>query len=105
MSEALFDFWLTWYQPLIGALHVLGIAWFGGALFADAPLMRRIGIVWMVATGLILFTLNTTRIYGSTAFRIKMVLLAALLFIRGPRWLVLSLWAGVILAARLIAYF
>jgi hypothetical protein len=34
-----------------------------------------------------------------------MLLLAALLFIRGPRWLVVILWVAVIFSARLIAYF
>lgn len=105
MPEALLDFASTWYQPLIGALHVLGIAWFGGALFADAPVLRRAGIVWMLATGLMLFGLNATRLYNSTASWIKMALLAALLFVRGPRWLILSLWVAVIFASRLIAYF
>jgi hypothetical protein len=105
MSEALTDFAVTWYQPLIGALHVLGIAWFGGALFAEAPVLRRIGLVWMLLTGLALLTFNYTHVIHSGAFRIKMVLLALLLFVRGPRWLVLSLWVAVIFAARLIAYF
>jgi hypothetical protein len=34
----------------------------------------------------------------------KLGLLVALMFVRRPRWLVLSLWAAVIFASRGIAY-
>ncbi|MEI9812238.1 MAG: hypothetical protein WDO18_06010 [Acidobacteriota bacterium] len=99
------DFWLTWYQPLIGALHVLGIALFGGTLFADAPILRRIGIVWMLLTGALLYAVNAAHVAHSVAFHLKLALLAALLFVRRPRWLVLGLWIAVIFASRGVAYF
>lgn len=98
------EFVSTWYQPLIGALHVVGIAWFGGSLFSDAPLMRRIGIVWMLATGALLYIANAAHVTHSVAFHIKLVLLIALIFVRRPRWLILSLWIAVIFASRMIAY-
>ena len=99
------DFWSTWYQPLIGALHVLGIAWFGATLFADAPRLRRIGIVWMLATGVLLYVANTEHVTHSVAFDIKLALLLVLIFVRRPRALVLSLWISVIFFSRMIAYF
>lgn len=99
------EFIAIWYQPLLGALHMLGIAWFGTTLLIEAPLLRRIGVLWMVATGALLFAVNAERVYASTSFRIKLALLLTLLFVRRPRWLVLTLWAAVIFAARGIAYF
>jgi DMSO reductase anchor subunit len=104
LPESLLDFWDVWHQPALGALHVLGIAWFAGALFADAPRMRRVGIVWMLLTGVALFALNPARIAASASFRVKLVLLVVLLFIRQPRWLVLAMWVGVIFASRWMAY-
>ena len=45
----------TWGFPILGALHVLGIAWFGGALFfPPARLWRRIGLATILATGVLL---------------------------------------------------
>ncbi len=95
----------VWYQPLIGALHMLGIAWFGASLFVDAPWMRRVGLVWMLATGALLFAANAERVLASTSFRLKMVLVLTAVLVPRPRWLVLALWAAVIFAARGIAYF
>ncbi len=105
MSEALSEFGSTWYQPLIGALHVLGIAWFGATLFSDAPLMRRIGIAWMLATGILLYIANAAHVTHSMAFHIKLALLIALIFVRKPQWLVLSSWIAVIFFSRMTAYF
>jgi hypothetical protein len=99
------EFAAVWYQPLIGALHVLGVAWFGATLWTEARRLRWIALVWMLATGVLLFAANSQRVLASTSFRIKLVLLATLLFVRGPRWLVLALWAAVIFASRGIAYF
>jgi hypothetical protein len=94
-----------WFQPALGALHVLGVAWFGATLFTDVPKLRRIGLLWMLATGAVLFLFNTERVYASTSFRIKIALLLALIFVRKPVWLVLTLWAAVFFASRGIAYF
>jgi hypothetical protein len=97
----------TWGVPAIGALHVLLVALFAGAVLADdASLhrMRRLGAVLLAATGTLLLAANPERTLGSLSFRIKMALLLALLFVRGPRWLRLAMWAAVIGAARGVAY-
>jgi hypothetical protein len=105
MPESLRDLWDVWHQPLLGALHVLGIAWFAGAWFADEPRLRRIGVAWLLFTGAALFALSPARIFASTSFRVKLALLVALIFVSKPRWLVLGLWVAVIFASRWIAYF
>jgi hypothetical protein len=99
------EFWSIWYQPALGAMHVLGVAWFGGTLFTESPRLRRIGLIWMLVTGALLFAANADRVYASTSFRIKLALLLALLFVGKPRWLVLALWVAVVFASRGIAYF
>ena len=98
----------TWSVPLLGALHVLCLALFAGTVLTDAPGLRRlrwIGLALTFLTGALLFAANPARTYDSWSFRIKLALLATLAFVRGPRWLTLTLWAAVIVAARGIAYF
>jgi hypothetical protein len=90
---------------VLGALHVLGIAWFGATVWTEAPRLRRIGLLWMLATGALLFAANAERVLGSTSFRLKLALLLALVFVRKPRWLSLALWVAAIFASRGIAYF
>src|SRR3954467_10308890 len=99
------EFASVWDQPLIGAFHVLGVAWFGATLLVDARRLRWLGLVWMLATGALLFAANMERVYASNSFRIKMGLLLVLCFVRRPRWVVLGLWGAVIFASRGIAYF
>ncbi|MEP6961718.1 MAG: hypothetical protein ABI995_06560 [Acidobacteriota bacterium] len=102
------EFLAVWYQPAIGALHVLGIAWFGGMLLTEDSRLRVwrwSGLALLLLTGLLLFAANAGRVWSSTSFRIKLLLLVALIFARQPRWLVLTLWAAVIFASRGIAYF
>jgi hypothetical protein len=99
------EFLVVWYQPFLGALHVLGIAWFGATLLTDGPRLRRVGLAWMLGTGIVLFALNYEHVHRSTSFRIKLALLLALVFVRRPRWLVFTLWAAVVFASRGIAYF
>jgi len=100
----------TWGFTILGALHVLGIAWFGGAvLFAVMPLWKRIGLGWMLATGVLLFWLEPLKSYNSLSFRIKMLLLlllacTALLPAKLARAAALILWAAVILASQGIAF-
>jgi hypothetical protein len=109
----------TWGFLILGALHVLGIAWFGGAVWLAAlgpPSVqllawKRLGAAWMLFTGLLLFWLEPLKCYNSFSFRTKMGLLlflacTALL----PRKLAggavaLALWAAVILASQGIAFF
>jgi hypothetical protein len=93
-----------WWQPLVGALHVLGVAWFGAAVFVEARTLRRVALGWMLATGGALWAANFARVSTSRFFWVKLALLGALAAIRRPRWLLWSLWAGVIVAARGIAY-
>jgi len=101
----------TWGFTILGALHVLGIAWFGGAvLFSVMPNWKRIGAVWMLATGALLFWLEPLKCYNSLSFRIKMLLLlmlagTALLPLKFARASSLILWAAVILASQGIAFF
>jgi hypothetical protein len=105
----------TWAVPIIGAIHVLAIAWFGGAVLVRDVRLRRfrwIGLSILLFTGALLFWSEPVRLYYSQSFRAKMVLLvaigaSALLPARYARWtmaLAVTLWAGVILASRGIAY-
>ena len=105
----------TWAVPIIGAIHVLAIAWFGGTVLIRDPQLRRfrwIGFAILLTTGALLFWSQPLRLYYSQFFRWKMLLLvlvgaSALLPARHARLamvLSLALWAGVILASRLIAY-
>ncbi len=89
---------------------MLGIAWFGGAvLFSVMPLWKRIGAIWMLLTGVLLFWLEPLKCYNSVSFRIKMLLLlllacTALLPSKLARAASLILWAAVILASQGIAF-
>lgn len=105
----------TWAVPIIGAIHVLAIAWFGGSVLIQSPQLRRfrwIGLSILVFTGALLFWSEPLRLYYSQFFRAKLVLLilvgvSALLPPRHARLAMavsLTLWAGVILASRGIAY-
>jgi hypothetical protein len=110
----------TWAYPVIGGLHVLGIAWFGGAVLLAAlrrdeearprPALLWIGGVIMFLTGGLLFAIEPLLCAGSQSFRVKLLLLVALAAtgkvrskIAAP--LTLTLWAGVLLASRGIAFF
>ena len=122
----------TWGYPILGALHVLAIALFGGSvvvtdlcalglafrrqdlptLEADVRSLKRAGLVVVLVTGILLFISLPVQYYNSTSFRIKMVLLALILVNalgarRRPRHAGISLvlWTAVIFAARGIAFF
>jgi hypothetical protein len=101
----------TWGFTILGSLHVLGIAWFGGAvLFHMMHWWKRIGLAWMLLTGALLFWLEPLKCYNSVWFRVKMVLLlvACLAAFLPPKiaWCVsLVLWAAVILASQGIAFY
>jgi len=109
----------TWAVPIIGAIHVLAIAWFGGAVLLPDPardnVLRRfrwIGLSILLFTGALLFWSQPLRLYYSQFFRLKMAFLvviglSALLPARHSRLamvLSLALWAGVVLTSRGIAY-
>lgn len=109
----------TWGYPIVGALHMLAIALFGGAVLIpdlpdDARWIRRVGMTLVVLTGILLFASGAVRYYESTSFRIKMGLLGLVVLNaigssrrRGKlrRAISLALWAAVIFAARGIAFF
>lgn len=105
----------TWAVPIIGAIHVLAIAWFGGAVLVRDPQLRRFrrtGLAILLATGFLLFWSQPLRLYYSLFFRVKMLLLVliavtALFPARHARLAMgvsLTLWAAAILASRGIAY-
>ena len=109
----------TWGYPIVGALHVLAIALFGGSMLIphfhdEVRWIRRVGVTLVVLTGIFLFAGGAAGYYKSTSFRIKMVLLALIVVNaiglssrRGKlQWAIsLVLWAAVIFAARGIAFF
>jgi hypothetical protein len=124
IQETQLSMWLagsTWSYPLIGAIHVLGIAWFGGGVLLsilyrfDRELRPGAGFLWsggilMLLSGALLFVTEPLRCVTSYAFGAKLLFLAALVAasrvrtkIRVP--LVLTLWAAVFLASRGIAFF
>ena len=105
----------TWAVPIIGAIHVLAIAWFGGSVLVNDSKLRRfrwIGFSILLLTGALLFWSQPLRLYYSQFFRAKMLLLVAIVLsalfptrhARLAMALSLVLWAGVILASRGIAY-
>jgi len=104
-----------WAVPIIGAIHVLAIAWFGGTVLINDPRLRRFrrtGLSILLATGALLFWSQPLRLYYSQFFRLKMLVLvligvSALLPARYARLamvLSLVLWTSVICASRGIAY-
>lgn len=95
----------TWGYPVIAAIHVLGVAWFGGAVLKGLQTGTRIGLAFMTLTGVVLFYMAPVHCYESYAFRAKMLLLAAAVVTSGRRFLSLGYWVGMIFAGRGIAFF
>ena len=101
----------TWGFTILGSLHVLGVAWFGGAvLFSVMRTWKLIGLAWMLLTGALLFWLEPLKCYNSVSFRVKMLLLlllagTSLLPSKFARIASLTLWAAVILASQGIFFF
>jgi hypothetical protein len=119
----------TWGYPVIGAIHVLAIALFGGTVLIthlrglgfsqlkeEARMLKTCGLCLVFATGALLFAAGAVRYYNSGSFRIKMVLLSLILLntiaasLRGRKTsihsgIALALWAAVIFSARGIAFF
>ena len=112
----------TWGYPAIGALHVLAMALFGGAVLIsnfstvqDALQLRKwkwFFFVLVMLTGILLFASNAVRYYGSVCFKAKLVFLVlaaanVLFFSRSRRraWVSAALLAAVIFASRGIAFF
>lgn len=112
----------TWGYPAIGALHVLAMALFGGAVLVsnfstelDALQLRKWKwsfFVLVMLTGILLFASNAVRYYASFSFKAKLILLvlaaANVLFFRRSRWrawVSAAFLAAVIFASRGIAFF
>jgi len=105
----------TWGFPILSAIHVLGIAWFGGTVLIPGfgrqlPRFQRVGLALMLLTGALLFWLEPVKCYNSGPFRLKMLLLVlvglnALVGTRLTTVLSWALWIAIIFAARWIAYF
>ena len=115
----------TWGYPVVGAVHVLAIALFGGAVLVtnlrglglkrDVRWLKLLGLALMISTGALLFASGAVRYYSSGAFRMKMALLGLLLLnsLAASRCrtlalhsaIALALWAAVIFASRGIAFF
>jgi hypothetical protein len=135
-----------WAFPLVESVHLLGLALVGGAvllvnlrllgwILAGVPLAdlardaeRALigGLVIMLASGFVLFSSEAEKMYGNSAFRTKMLCLAAaLLFTFTIHWRVvhsdeqrvsgvtrrlaaaisLLLWSGVGISGRAIGFF
>ena len=101
----------TWGFPILGALHVLCLAWFGGAVLIADPQFKRwkhIGLAAILLTGALLFCVEPLKCNNSAAFRVKMALLLLLALTgrsKRPAAVSIALWAAVIAAARGIAFF
>jgi hypothetical protein len=99
----------TWGVPIISAIHVLGIAWFGGTVLAaqfaqELRRLRHIGIGLLLTSGIVLFWLQPARYYNSNSFRIKVLLLVLLLRVKPASMLSLVVWVVIIFASRGIAF-
>ena len=105
-----------WGYPIVGALHVLALALFGGALLLshlsdELRGVKAVGLTIVLATGVLLFAAGAVGYSDSVFLRIKIVLLVLILlnslqrrFVRLRVWGSLVLWAAVIFASRGIAY-
>jgi len=99
----------TWGYPIISAIHVLGIAWFGGTIlisqFArELRTLRYIGIALLLSSGAVLFWLQPAQYYVSVSFWVKMIVLLCLIWTKPASRLALALWVAVIFASRGIAF-
>jgi len=101
----------TWGFPVLAALHVLALAWFGGTLVLRGETAAQLG-AWrwtdgalLLGTGALLFCIEPVKCYESVSFRVKMGLLLLAAVTPRRRALALLLWAAVVFAARGIAFY
>ena len=100
----------TWGYPIIAAVHVLGIAWFGGTILVSSfaeelRTWRRVGVALLLASGVILFWLHPAHYFNSVGFRLKILLLVFLIRTKPASVVSFALWAAIIFASRGIAFF
>jgi hypothetical protein len=98
-----------WGYPIIGAVHVLAVVWFGGTVLvsewsAELSAIRRIGLALILVSGFMLFLLHPSQYANSYSFRLKMALLILLTRTKTASPVSLILWIAVIFAARGIAF-
>jgi hypothetical protein len=99
----------TWGYPIISAIHVLGMAWFGGTVLIGAfvPELRRwrgVGLGLVLISGAILFWMQPRQYDTNVVFYVKMLLLLALTRVKPASALSYALWLSVIFASRGIAF-
>ena len=99
----------TWGYPIIGAIHVLAMAWFGGTVLVaslepDLRKLTRLGLALALFSGAVLFWMHPFQYYSSMSFRVKLVLLLVLAGMKRGRTVSLILWAAIIFASRGIAF-
>ena len=103
--------WLSqsiWGYPIIAGFHVLGLGLFGATVLTEPEQFKtwkRLGVVFMLLTGLLIFGMHPDDYWASAAFRVKMLLLVAVLGLKLPRPASLALWVAIIFASRGIAFF
>jgi len=100
----------VWGYPIIAAIHVLGIAWFGGTVLvgefgSELRTWRKAGLALLLTSGVILFLLHPAQYANSASFRAKMFLLILLTRTKPASAMSLALWAAIIFASRGIAFF
>jgi hypothetical protein len=118
----------VWGFPIVESVHVLGLSLFGVVILLDLRVLglaltgvpateiasdlrpwMTAGLILLIASGMLMFLNAPVDYYNNTVFRIKvlMLLLAAAnaLVLRAARPIVsLILWAGIIVAGRMITY-
>ena len=97
-----------WGYPIIAGLHVLGLAWFGATVLTprgEFKVWKRVGLGVMLLTGLLVFGMHPVHYAASASFRVKMLLLAAVLSLKLPRAVSIALWVAIIFTSRGIAFF
>jgi len=99
----------TWGYPIISAIHVLGLAWFGGTILVSSfnpelRALRHAGTGLLLLSGALLFWLQPERYYTTVSFWLKMGLIAAVLLTKPGKRFSLALWVAIIFASRGIAF-
>jgi len=103
--------WLStslWGYPIIAGIHVLGLAWFGATVLTrpeEFKTWKRVGLVVLILTGLLIFGMHPAQYAASASFRVKMLLLVAVLGLKLPRAASVALWIAIVFASRGIAFF
>jgi multidrug transporter EmrE-like cation transporter len=97
-----------WGYPIIAAIHVLALALVGATVFTrpeEFKTWKRIGLSIVLLSGLLIFGMHPAQYAASVSFRIKLLLLVAVLGLKLPRTAALALWVAIIFASRGIAFF